>query len=105
MLGPFGDGVAVRYQQNTGGTGYFSGVSVLALRGTRLTLLDRIGETGDRCNGGLVAAHLTEHEGAPALEYTIRLTPPIASGVRRMRPRAVERFAVEFGARCVAAGE
>lgn len=77
VLGRYGDGIAIEYMNNGGGTGYFTGILVLALHGTRLTRLEHPeGSGGDRCNGGLFAAELIHEGDAEAIEFAAHVTPP-----------------------------
>lgn len=54
VANPSQDQFLIRYLWNGGGSGYFSGIQLLDLKASKLSLLKDFELSGDRCNGGVV---------------------------------------------------
>ncbi len=69
-VGQLGAGWVVSWSWSGGGSGVFTGLSLVRVEKGRL-LLARTWATGDRCNGGLVSAAVT----GASVQYSVRATP------------------------------
>ena len=71
IANPAQDEFLIRYLWNGGGSGFFSGIQLLGLRGSTLKLVKDFSIGGDRCNGGV----LTENSPSGDLRILQNQTP------------------------------